>query len=108
MRFNLTPSWSAYWTKSKAEEELVEFKWKGPGLYVTKSEAILVVPDIEMKKTSSNPSYPSRYNIWFKTWGIDQKFWFYVYNDTAIVDTLEALGVIPKYEIQTQKTSPNR
>lgn len=44
MNVQYTPSWSQVWTPKKAEEELNNFIFKGPGIYEIDGDSILVLP----------------------------------------------------------------
>lgn len=43
--FNLEPDWMNLWTAPQAEQQLKDFKFTGPGWYLTKTDSMLVIPD---------------------------------------------------------------
>jgi hypothetical protein len=44
---NFEPDYAKCYTASEAEHELTNFKFIGPGWYITKTDTLLVVPDYE-------------------------------------------------------------
>jgi hypothetical protein len=43
-RLSFEPDWSSTWTPAEAEYQLIDFKFKGSGWYLTNNESMLVVP----------------------------------------------------------------
>lgn len=78
VRIQLTPDWSKLMTGSEAEVELKDFKFLGPGWYVTKTDTMLVSPDEETRKP------------WVQTWPADMKFRFHCWNNTDVGDYFNA------------------
>ncbi len=66
----VSPDWVHRYSAKQAENDLVGFKFKGPGLYLTKTDTMIVLPD----------SDPSTGDPWEQNWLKDQLFTFYCYN----------------------------
>lgn len=76
----LIPDWYKRWTAAKAEEELVGFRFRGEGTYITATDVILVVPC-----GYTHPEESAKY------------YYFNVYNDLEILNTLATLNGGPKF-----------
>ena len=79
------PDWARCWTASEAEHELVNFKFSGPGWYITETDTLLVVPDGDVPKKGP----------WKQEWRAGQKFWFFVYNGHNPFDSFNAINNAP-------------
>lgn len=72
--YEISPDWTQTWRASDAERELHDFKFKGPGWYITETYVVLVVPTGGiLPKVDSQWAGPEQ-------WDSDQLFKFYVYN----------------------------
>ena len=62
------PDWTNTYTAWKAEQELKDFKFEGPGWYLVGDDTLLVIPvDRNMPE------------IWNKTWTETERFNFHYY-----------------------------
>jgi hypothetical protein len=43
-KIEFRPDWTEYWTAERAQRQLSKFVWKGTGWYITKTDAMLVLP----------------------------------------------------------------
>lgn len=68
----VAPDWSARYTPAQAEHELVNFKFKGPGLYILEDEFLIVVP--------IPPEVRELNTIWHQTQPEGTVFDFHYYN----------------------------
>lgn len=93
---NFEPDWARCWTASEAEHELANFKFSGPGWYVTKTDTLLVVPDgdVDVEYTGSYKNNPER-GPWKRARRAGQKFWFFVYDGRNPVDSFNAIANAP-------------
>ncbi len=93
---NFEPDWARCWTASEAEHELTNFKFLGPGWYLTKTDTMLVVPDGDVEYTGAEQvqNNPKR-GPWKRAWRAGQKFWFFIYNGRNPVDSFNAIACAP-------------
>lgn len=67
----VAPDWSRKYTPAQAEAQLKDFKFKGPGLYMTKTDTMIVVR-VEPIPYGTSP--------WKHAHRPDELFEFHVYN----------------------------
>lgn len=72
-------------TASEAEHELKDFEFKGPGWYIYKSEAMLVVPT----------NRPKEKTFFVKCTDPNEKFYFHVYGSLDNVDSFGRCATAP-------------
>ena len=91
MIVDFIPDWLRVWTAARAEKELKDFKFKGTGWYVTKTDTLLVVP-VEPLKLLASVSRDAD-TIWLAKshWAPEQEFRFYVYNGRNPSSSFNAL-----------------
>ena len=89
------PDWQRVWTAAKAEKELKNFKFKGPGWYITKTDTLLVVPVEPFKVTVPHPEDVTTTWLAPKHWAPEQEFRFYVYNGRNPSASFNALANAP-------------
>jgi hypothetical protein len=90
---NFEPDYAKCYTASEAEHELTNFKFIGPGWYITKTDTLLVVPDGDVEYTGSIVA--SKKSPWRQSWKAGQKFWFFVYNGRNPADSFNAITNAP-------------
>ena len=88
------PDWSHNWTVAEAERELRDFKFIGPGWYVTKTDVLLVAPLDEVERTGSIKGDLEK-DPWRQRWPEDARFSFNVYSGRSPFDALNALANAP-------------
>jgi hypothetical protein len=64
------PDWHQLWTIAEAEAQLKDFKFDGPGLYLTDTDTMVVMPSDDTRQTIWKRRKPS----------VETKYHFYVYN----------------------------
>lgn len=71
----VSPDWSITGTKEKIEKELPNFKFNGPGMYLTKTDTVLIL---------TSPCTPlwkdGEYIGWKQKWPDETVFIVYVFN----------------------------
>lgn len=82
MRFK--PDWSEVWTAAKAEAELTEFKFTGPGFYRHNGDTILAIP---LGRPASQ--------LWHQAFRDDEEFEFNVYNGRDPADWFNLIANAP-------------
>ena len=99
---NFEPGYAKCYTASEAEHELTNFKFSGPGWYITKTDTMLVVPDGDVeytgsrrKSTISSCKDNPKKGPWKQVWKAGQKFWFFVYNERNPSDSFNAICNAP-------------
>jgi hypothetical protein len=78
------PDWEETWTAAEAEHELDGFKFDGPGWYLTKTDAMLVVPCGRLAA-----------NQWHQKGTEKESFRFYIYNGRHPGDAFNAIANAP-------------
>ena len=91
---NFEPDYAKCYTASEAEHELTNFKFSGPGWYITKTDTLLVVPDGDVEYLGSYKDNPKK-GPWRQSWKAGQKFWFFVYNGRNPSDSFNAINNAP-------------
>lgn len=82
---DFSPDWSYRWTAAEAECELKDFKFLGPGWYVTKTDVLLVASIDEVERADP----------WRQQWPEDACFIFLHYHSRSLFDALNALANAP-------------
>ena len=78
MQISFVPDWTMTRTAAKAEQELTNFKFEGPGWYFTRPGALLVVPisgDVEWSSSAPVEKTP-----WRQRWPAEAKFNFHYWS----------------------------
>jgi hypothetical protein len=88
------PDWTKRWTAREAEEQLHNFKFSGPGWYLSPSDTLLVVPDSDVEYAGSYKDRVEK-GPWRGKWPEDQLFWFIVYNGRDPSNSFNALANAP-------------
>lgn len=91
--FEFQPDWCKRLTATEAEEQLTNFRFLGPGWYVTQTDTLLVVPDADVKYPY--PPGDAKEGPWHNLWHRDQKFWFFVYSGRTPFEAFNALVNAP-------------
>lgn len=66
------PTWQKTWTAEEAENQLKNFKFSGPGWYLSDSDSMLVIPS-DWEDCHTSPMFKG---IWTK----GDRFVFYMWN----------------------------
>ena len=78
------PDWVMYGTATKIEKELVGIKFKGPGVYLTKTDTVLILPYNRAKET-----------FWYQRYENEEIFNVHVYNTEYYHTLLSVIGHAP-------------
>lgn len=90
--FNIGPDWMHFWTAAEANEQLLDFRFTGPGWYIGKTEAMLVVPIDEPLSRIGN----QQWTIWrmVPPPPADRRYLFMFYSESPM-NSLNALANAP-------------
>ena len=90
---DLQADWTEIWSKEEAERELFNFKWNGPGIYITDSDSLLVTPLCRTFEST-----------WRKNSRPGELFKFYIYNNRNITEIINQFSNAPVRQCKDHKT----